>query len=164
MVLVSGIFPCYLASSGVFSTVWICHFSSLKPLKTLSLASMCVWSILHLHGGTAKWAWMISNCSMLHLCPRFISRFRSFVQAGAHICKWCQSQFCQPFGAGKLATGFFVPYKVECPFYIMPYHHFSGMLPLGETLSALQLLLYPPVYRVLLLSNQFIVVWALKKK
>lgn len=61
---------------------------------------------------------------------------------------------CQPFGAVKLATNF----DVECPFYIIAYHHFSGKLPLGETLSALQFLLFPVVYRVLFLSNQFIVV------
>lgn len=67
---------------------------------------------------------------------------------------------CQPFGAGKLATKF----CMECPFYIIAYHHFSGKLPLGETLSALRFLLFPVVCRLLLLSNQFIVVWAFEKK
>lgn len=61
---------------------------------------------------------------------------------------------CQPFGTSTLATNFYM----ECPFYIIAYHHFSGKLPLGETLSALPFLLFPVVYRILVLSNQLIVV------
>lgn len=70
-----------------------------------------------------------------------------------HVSVNAAKAICQPFRAGKLATKF----CMECPFYIIACH-FSGKLRLGETLSALQFLLLPVVYRVLLLSNQLIVV------